>query len=330
MTNMADNEDMSPIRLELPTNLGVGPVNSYLFIQPEVVLVDAGIKSDECWEALGDGLAARGLAPADVARVVITHPHVDHYGLAGRLAAESDATVWIVDLGAPWLTATRAMWAERLVYYRDDFLRHLGLPPEVVEMTLSGMEALAAQVDPVPAERVVTFRRDGLLQMGGQTWQVIHTPGHASAQTVFYQPDARQLLSADMLLAVTPTPVVEQPPPGAGGRVPALPQYVRSLDVVEALDVETVFPGHGRPFGSHRRVVERQRERITQRKGECLGYVRRGLTAIPDLLDTMYAHQPPATRLAGLWMLIGYLDLLMEDGLVQLEEPDDVWRYAPA
>ena len=321
---------MPPIRLELPTNLGVGPVNAYLFTQPEVVLVDAGIKTDECWEALVDGLAAHGLCPADVARVVITHAHVDHYGLAGRLAAESDATVWIADLGAPWLTATAAMWAERLVYYRDDFLRHLGLAQETVAVTLAGMEALAAQVDPVPAERVVTFRPDGVLQMGGRPWQVIHTPGHASMQTVFHQPETRLLLSADMLLAVTPTPVVEQPPPGAGGRVPALPQYVRSLDVVEALDVETVYPGHGRPFGNHRRVIERQRERIAQRRAECLGYVRDGLGRIPELLDAMYAHQPPATRLAGLWMLVGYLDLLIEEGLVSQEEPDDVWCYVPA
>ena len=42
---------------------------------------------------------------ADVARVVITHTHVDHYGLAGRLVAESDATVWVSELGAPWLSA---------------------------------------------------------------------------------------------------------------------------------------------------------------------------------------------------------------------------------
>ena len=35
-------------------------------------------------------------------------------------------------------------------------------------------------------------------------------------------------------------------------------------------------------------------------------------------------------RLAGLWMLIGYLDLLIEDGLVTQEEQDDVWHYLAA
>ena len=321
---------MEPIRLELPTDLGVGPVNAYLFTQPEVVLVDAGIKTDACWAALIDGLAAHGLAPADVARVVISHAHVDHYGLAGRLVAESDATVWVSELGAPWLLAAADKWQERLVYYRDDFLRHLGLPAAVTETTLQGMVALASLADPVPAERVVPFRLDGVLQMGGAAWQVVHTPGHASMQTVFHQPETRQLFSADMLLAVTPTPVVEQPPPGAGRRVPALPQFVRSLDVVEALEAEVVYPGHGRPFTDPRRVIARQRQRIAQRRAECLGFVRAGLTRVPELLDAMYAHQPPATRLAGLWMLIGYLDLLIEDGLVIQEERDDIWHYVAA
>lgn len=320
---------MEPHRLELPTDLGVGPVNAYLFTHPEVVLVDAGIKTLACWEALVDGLAQHGIAPADIARVVISHAHVDHYGLAGRLVAESDATVWISELGAPWLVASGDRWRERLDYYRDDFLRHLGLPDDVVALTLHGMERLAAQVDPVPVERIIPFRLDGILQMGGGAWQVIHTPGHASMQTVFYQPETAQLLSADMLLAVTPTPVVEQPPPGEGRRVPALPLFVRSLDVVAALNVATVYPGHGRPFGDHRRVIKRQRERIAQRRAECLAFVRAGLARIPELLDAMYAHQPPATRLAGLWMLIGYLDLLEEAELVAQETIDGVWHYRP-
>ena len=71
-------------------------------------------------------------------------------------------------------------------------------------------------------------------------------------------------------------------------------------------------------------------KRQSQRRAECLDFVRAGLSRIPELLDAMYAHQPPATRLAGLWMLVGYLDLLIEDGLAIQEEHDDVWHYVAA
>ena len=82
---------MEPIRLELPTGLDVGPVNVYLFRQPEPVLVDAGIRSADSWEALQFGLAEHNLTVMDISRVIITHPHVDHFGQAGTIAAHSDA-----------------------------------------------------------------------------------------------------------------------------------------------------------------------------------------------------------------------------------------------
>lgn len=321
---------MIPIeRIELPTGLSVGSVNAYLFAQPEVVLVDAGIKSDECWDALVNGLAGHGIAPRDIMRVVITHAHVDHYGLAARITRESDATVWISDLGAPWLTADGNKWAERLAYYRDHFLSHLGFPDETVRFTLAGMEALAKLAEPVPEDRLVTFRVDGMLQMGGAAWQVLHTPGHAGMQTCFSQPQTGQLLSADMLLAIAPTPVVEQPPDGTTNRVPALPQFLQSLDLLDTREIGQVYPGHGRPFAEHRTVIARQRERISQRKLECLALVRAGQSTVPELLDSMYAHQPPAGRMAGLWMLVGYLDLLIAEDLVVQETVDNTWCYRP-
>jgi glyoxylase-like metal-dependent hydrolase (beta-lactamase superfamily II) len=320
---------MEPQRIQLPTGWAMGPVNAYLFTQPEVILVDAGVKSDECWEALIDGLAAHGVAVPDISRVVVTHPHVDHFGLAGRITEESDATVWIFDQAAPWLTSLSGLWLERLAYYRDDFLPKVGLPADEAETTLLGMQELATFADPVPAERLVTFHLDGALRMGGLGWQIIHAPGHASTQTVFYQAETRQLLSADMLLAAAPAPVLEHPLPGETHRAPSLPLFLRSLDALDALNIDAVYPGHGRPFGDHRRVIARQRERIRERKGQCLELIRGGMATVPQLLNGMYAHQPPAGRVAGLWMLVGYLDLLIADDLICEEEIDGVCHYFP-
>ncbi len=215
----------------------MGPVNAYLFTHPEVILVDAGVRTDECWDALVDGLAVHGVAIPDISRVVITHPHVDHFGLAGRIADESDAMVWISDLGAPWLLATSGLWEERSVFYRGHLLPRLGLPPEIQELFLLEMAGLDALVAPVAKESLVTFRLDGTLQLGGMSWRVIHAPGHSNMQTVFYQPETRQLLSADMLLSVVPAPVIEQSPEDKLRREPSLPHFLRSLAAIDALDI---------------------------------------------------------------------------------------------
>jgi glyoxylase-like metal-dependent hydrolase (beta-lactamase superfamily II) len=323
---------MEPIRLELPTGLDVGPVNVYLFRLPEPILVDTGLKSPESWEALQFALAEHNLTVMDLSRVIITHPHIDHFGQVGTIAAHSDADIWICDLGAGWLTHSELMWAERLDFYRRDFLPYIGFDPLIAALFADGMRSFADMYDPAPPERIHTFTADGLLQMGGLPWRVLHTPGHSSAQTCFYQPDTKQLLSADHLLKTTPTPVVERPSPPAQSRVPALPQFMRSLALIASLDVEAVYPGHGRPFGrrfnqDHHPIIEKQCRRIRQRKADCLNHIRAGVRTPATLLDVMYAHHPPQIRFAGLWMLIGYLDLLIEDGAIHQETVDGVWHY---
>ena len=270
----------------------MGSVNSYLFADPEPILVDTGVAGQESWDALVEGLSQHGVAVADLSRVIITHPHVDHVGQAGRIAAHSDADIWICDLGAPWLGSTQQQGTQRDRFYRDYFLPGLGLPTDSAEAIVRGLQSLQRLSDPIPAERVRTFATGGALQMGGRTWQVLHTPGHASVQTCFFEPQAGHLLSADMLLATTPAPVVESPPDGSFARVPALPLFLQSLDLIERLAVTTVLPGHGRPFLDHTEVIQRQRERILARKQECLDWIKAGYHTVPDLLNQMYAHHP--------------------------------------
>jgi glyoxylase-like metal-dependent hydrolase (beta-lactamase superfamily II) len=321
---------MQPIRLELPTGLPVATVNSYLFTDPEPVLIDSGVKSPESWDALVRGLQQHGLAVADLSRVIITHAHIDHYGQAGAIADHSAADIWISDLGLPWLQAPAEQWARRSRFYSDYFLPALGLPESAARAILSGIQAMESLGSAVPAGRLRTFAVDGTLDLGGRSWQVLHTPGHASMQTCFYEPEQKLLLSADMLLATTPTPVVESPADGSFNRAPALPRFMESLDLVQALAVEQVLPGHGRPFTDHQRVIDRQRARILARKQECLEWITAGYHTVSDLLDQMYAHQPLQFRFAGLWMLIGYLDLLEAGGQIKQQSLDGIWHYTPA
>jgi glyoxylase-like metal-dependent hydrolase (beta-lactamase superfamily II) len=318
---------MEPYRLELPTGLLVGSVNAYLFTDPEPILVDTGIRRDESWQVLEEGLAEHGLTVADLSRVIITHAHVDHYGQAGAIAVKSDADIWISRLGAPWLVEREGTREQRERFYGEYFLPSIGLSAEAIETVRAGYMALSEQSHPIPASRVHPFQLDGKLQMGGRTWDVLYTPGHASTQTCFYEPQERLLLSADMLLATTPTPVVESPPDGSFNRVPALPQFLESLDKIYSLDVDSVLPGHGRPFGNHRDVIKRQRDRIERRKAECLEWIKAGYHIPVALLDKMYAHHPEGFRLTGLWMLIGYLDLLELDGSVRREIEGGLWHY---
>lgn len=323
------NLENGPKRIELPTGMQMGSVNAYLFTQPEPILVDTGLKSEESWEALQLGLAEHGLSVVDISRVIITHAHVDHYGQAGLIVNQSDADVWISELGAPWLQFSQEEEDRRANYYREVFLPAAGFDRKTIEMVAVGFRSIDDQRYPIPPGRIHTFPTDGVLQMGGEPWQVIFTPGHASMQTCFYQPEHRLLLSADMLLAITPVPVVEPPPTGTSERVPGLPLFLDSLGFLEALEVDIVLPGHGRPITNHHETIQRQRERILMRKEECRQWIEAGISTPVNLVDKMYAHRPVQMRFAGLWMLMGYLDLLEADGVIERRSIGGVWHYYP-
>lgn len=318
--------NMKPIRIELETGLDVGSVNAYLFTTPEPVLVDTGIKSEQSYEMLAAALATHHLTFSDLSRVIITHPHVDHCGLAGRICAESDAIIWIYEMGRPWMLDFMTHWNQRTAFYRDHFLQQLGLPDFARQLIIGYMTHIVQQTDSVPEERLHTFSLEENLMLGGLSWQVLHTPGHASMMTCFYQPETRQFISADMLLPKTPTPIVERPEDGAQ-RIPSLPIYLESLAQVEQLDIEWVYPGHGDPFTNHRELIASQRARIEQRKAECLMLVQSGITTVAGLVDQMYINYPPALRFTALWMVVGYLDLLKGAGVVVEEERNGVWHY---
>jgi glyoxylase-like metal-dependent hydrolase (beta-lactamase superfamily II) len=316
-----------PIRIELPTPFAVGPVNAYLFTEPEPVLVDTGVQSAESLAALTEGLAEQGLTPADLQRIVITHPHEDHCGQAGVLLEQSQAELWIWEKGVDWLLNFPTLLQERIDYYQVTFLPRTGMAPAMRQVVLGYFQEMIETYAPIPAGRVHTFGLNDTLTMGGLAWQILHMPGHAHHQTCFYQPDSRQFISADMLLHRTPTPVLEHPLPGQA-RVPGLPLFLQSLDVVEALAIDAVYPGHGPIFHDPLHKSAQQRKRIQRRKKQCLQAIEDGYQTLIELTNHLYANRDPGLRFAGLWMIVGYLDLLQAEGKVQEALVDGMWRYS--
>jgi glyoxylase-like metal-dependent hydrolase (beta-lactamase superfamily II) len=318
---------MIPIQIELPTPFAVGPVNAYLFTEPEPVLIDTGVQSQASWAALTAGLAEHGLSPADLQRIIITHPHEDHCGQAGLLLDHSSADLWIWEEGVDWLLHFTSRLQERMDYYEAVFLPRTGMPLAMRQVVLGYFREMLETYAPIPAQRVHTFGLDDTLIMGGLAWQILHMPGHAHTQTCFYQPDSRQFISADMLLHRAPTPVVEHPPAGQP-RPPGLPLFLQSLEVVEKLAIDTVYPGHGPIFHDPLDKISQQRKRIERRKQHCLKAISAGHQTLMELTNHLYANREPTLRFAGLWMIVGYLDLLQAEGRVHENLVDGVWRYS--
>src|ERR671915_145675 len=119
---------MKIIPISVPTPFYVGPVNVYLIKEEPLTLIDTGPKTREALEALKEGLRRERVRAADIKRIVLTHAHEDHCGLAKQLRNEAkDAEVFVHG----WETGHRAA---RLEYDEHRvLLARAGVPAEEVE-----------------------------------------------------------------------------------------------------------------------------------------------------------------------------------------------------
>lgn len=315
-----------PIHIPLPTPFAIGPANAYLFgevdstgaLDPasDLTLVDCGVNSDESWDALVAALAQNHISVADIHHVLITHAHVDHMGMAARVIAHSDANVLIWNRIASWAYDTEAMWQTR-VRFLTTLLHEIDMATLQRDSILHEMSRSMDFWPSVPKSRVETFSLNDSLSFGGMSWEIVYAPGHSNTQTCFFQPETGQFVAADMLLPLTPAPVLEHPLDGGSEREPCLPQLLQAYDMIHAMPIRHVYPGHGEPFAEHQPLIEQQQARIAMRKEECLGLIRDGNHQVGQLLDTMYGHHPETARFTAVCTLIGYLDLLLEDGAIR-------------
>lgn len=314
-----------PKQIELPTFYGMKTVNAWLFTGEEPVLVDCGEKSEASWTALQKGLAEHGLKVEDLSRVVITHAHVDHMGMAGKIVENSNVQIWVSDYVYDWAVHLSEMY-ERRKFMVDEVMTMAGQTKNSpLRQTFMGVfETFKDSWDVLPEDRVTRFPIDGTLDMGGQAWEVVYAPGHCINQTCFYQKETKELISADMLLNITPTPVTDASLEAPYHRVKSLPQLLASYEKFRQMDIGMVYPGHYQPFEQAHQLIDFQVRRIHQRTADCLRHIQEGTHDFFELLGKLYPGRfiPPAFT-----MLIGYLDLLLEDGKIGTREVGGKIQY---
>lgn len=302
-------------------------VNAYLFLNPEPVLIDCGEYSEASWEALKNGLADHGLKVEDLSRVIITHAHVDHIGMIGKIAANSDAEVWTSDLVYDWAVNLEEMRMRRVEAIEEVLKAYISDPNSPIRLMFKKIFGTFSQSwGSVSPDRVKRFGIREPLDFGGKTWQTLYTPGHSNTLSCFYHAESRAFLSSDMLIKITPTPVIEANPDPPHQRIPALPQMIQSYHEVAKLDIGTVYPGHYEVFDDAQELIQNQLDRIELRKEQCLQLIQSGHQDLMSLGQQMYGSR---MSMPAIPMLVGYLDLLLLDEKIEAKPEKEGLVFSP-
>jgi glyoxylase-like metal-dependent hydrolase (beta-lactamase superfamily II) len=315
-------------QLPLPTPFAVGTVNVFILLSDPLTLIDSGVDTDESFQALTDGLHALGHRVEDIGRLVITHHHVDHLGAAQRIVALSSAIVVCHPYTVPYLETPHAQ-RERNQNFLDVALTQAGVPAHVLDIIQRESEALDAYVGVVDVTR--TIDEGTALLIGGRSWQVVHTPGHAGGMICLFDPASGVLLASDQLLAhISSNAMIEAPEPGRK-RPRRLLDYMESLRKIAALDPTIAYTGHGEPIPDVRGLVQERLDAHHRRAARVLSLFEGQPHTLYEITRQFFPNVPETESFLTLSEVLGHIDLLETEGkIIRDPHADGIMYWKPA
>lgn len=289
-------------------------------------LVDCGISNAET-QAQWEQVFATELDGLPVLRVIVTHMHPDHIGLAHWLCERWQVRLWIsatdytmARLGSQGPTGFGGEAAAAF------FASHGLTDPEAVAKIKARGSYYPSLVPAVPSQ----FRRlqDGdTLVIGGRGWRCISGYGHAPEHIALYCPELQVLVGGDMMLPriSTNVSVYDQEP-----EANSLKLFLDSIDKFKTLPAQTLtLPAHGKPFtGLHARIAQlhaHHRDRLAEVLLACTEQPCSAAQMLPVLFKrTLDLHQ--TTFAMG--EAIAHLHALWFEGRLQRRRGDDgIYRF---
>ncbi len=230
-------------------------INGYLLDDDDgLTLIDCGWKADDVLAALEEGLAQLGHRVSDVRRLLVTHFHYDHYGLAGTLVARGVPELGMHERDWGFLKARRERRGE------DDSIVNAWLERNGLPVEPDDEESPYMRFDFVQPTR--------LLEHGDRVGRlrVVWTPGHSPGHLCFVDDVSGRTFTGDHVLdPVTPHVGLWHD----SGRNP-MGEYVESLRSVRALETTGALPAHGEAFEELARRVDELLEHEAAREREVL------------------------------------------------------------
>jgi glyoxylase-like metal-dependent hydrolase (beta-lactamase superfamily II) len=321
--------------LRMPLPFALNHINLWL-LEDEVdgqagwAIVDTGFALDTvkaCWEKILAELRAtpRG---GRITRIIVTHFHPDHIGLAAWLQEKTGAPIHMT-LGE-YLTA-HAVWHEVGGHGTEPMLRQFqahGLDAGRCAALKARRGAYNRGVPSLPGEYHRLFDGDEL-RIGARRWQIRVGFGHSPEHAALYCAGLGVLISGDMLLPKISTNIsVFAVTPMAD----PLADYLDSLDRYRDLPDETlVLPSHGLPFYGISGRVDAQHahheERLLVLEARCTE-----ACSAADLLPTLFPRELDTHQtMFAMGEAIAHLNRLEHTGkLVRTQGEDGVIRYIRA
>ena len=316
---------MQIVPIAIPTPFYVGDVNVYLIKRDPLTLIDVGPKTDDAYRTLVEKLGREGIKLADIRRIVLTHAHEDHCGLAKRVRDEAkDAEIFVHRWETGHLFGRLSRDEHR------SLLMLSGVPAAVFNEMQELYHDISLLTDSLDDGEFQTLYDEMELEFDGGNLRVLHTPGHTPGSCTFVREANRTLICGDCVLKrITPNPIVSPDPIDPSRRFPSLSEYLVSLARLRETRPTLAYGGHGEPISDFEEIFHRYVRSIDERQRKVLSLIPGdGATAF-DVASKLFAgsFDQDVHRFLAVSEAIAHLDHAEREGKLEVELREGVEVY---
>nr|WP_209851575.1 MBL fold metallo-hydrolase [Paenibacillus sediminis] len=225
-------------------------VNSYILRGSNgVTIIDPGPHIDGAEEEWEKSLKHLRLSASDIAAIVLTHHHPDHYGLSGWFQQMSNAPVFMSERAHK---EAKLMWGQGNTMSEQivSLFRQHGMTDDLLSPIPVHLQSFFTQVTPQPEVSYIV--PDVPFVMGDRSWIPISTSGHAPGHISFYDEYSGEIICGDAVLPQI-SPNVSLLP---NSDPQPLKSYMEGLHKLNQYAVEQAYPGHRGPFTHYHERIE--------------------------------------------------------------------------
>ena len=317
--------------MRLPLPMALDHVNIYAIREKTDkfdgwTLIDTGFdtkKSRSIWEELLKG----PLLNLPIKRVIVTHHHPDHIGLAGWFQSRYESEIWASR--TTWLFA-RMMTLDRnekLSKETLNFYKSAGMDEEILEQrSKSAPFNFSDVVAPIP----LGFRRlqqDETVKIGERSWKIHMGNGHSPEHSTLWSLEGDIVIAGDQILpSISPNLGVYATEPEAD----PVGEWLESCErlLLEANNDQLVLPGHKLPFYGLPNRLEQLIENHHEALNRLLNFLITPKTAA-ECFEPLFRRKINSGEY-GLALVesVGHLNHLLKEKKITREKTNDgVWLW---
>ncbi len=315
-------ENIHAIAIPLPDYSNLITINLYAVGGGPVTLIDTGPKFPGALEFILEHLKLSGLDIKDIERIIITHGHMDHFGLAKSIREAVGSPVeCFIHTEDKWRISSENfqedMWSEEA----KDLMAMACIPPKEVEKMRERFSFFKGLCDPL--DNVSVMEEGDEFVGDGYHLRVIHTPGHSPGAICLYESRQKILFSGDHIIKhITPNPLMEIRRENLlDPNYQSLKAYMNSLDKLVGLDVRFIFPGHGEYIEDLPGITSVYKGHHRQRMDLIWSALKKKSRPLYYIIDDVFPHVPDGEVFLAISEILVHLEILIDEGRIELADP---------